>query len=485
MQKAILINSSRLGRVAPNQAMGTQTGWQPDWGWGALNLEGASAERTNGANASVPGDSAKFFTASGVAATDRATLVWHRRGTSGCFTGSCIPDAMTLTNLDLQQLDPATGAVQAQSSSAIDNVEQVRSPGSAPTAIYKVKATSTVDGLPAEPFAITARRPLTPLVTPAPVVTVDVADASQRARQTTTVTATVRNPSPDLTAENASVALQLPEGVELIDGAQTRTLGTLATDSAIQTFTWTVRGTTDGATKISAHAQASRYGETFSATTTDDYVVDGSAPAPTIASPQGTTAQRKLAVAWGATDAHSTIAHYDVEASIDGGPWSAWLDNTAQTEATYAGSADHRYRFRVRATDSLGNESGWVESSEVRIADPPSSNPTPPVQPPPTPTLRTTSLTLATVKRTRSGISIAGKIDPAATGRVALVYSTKIGRKTYKSRTTTARVKRGRFIGTLRLPAKARKPRRGTLAMSYSGDARFAARALKRTVVAR
>ena len=36
---------------------------------------------------------------------------------------------MTLTNLDLQQLDPATGAVQAQSNSTIDNVEQVRSPG--------------------------------------------------------------------------------------------------------------------------------------------------------------------------------------------------------------------------------------------------------------------------------------------------------------------------------------------------------------------
>ena len=136
---------------------------------------------------------------------------------------------MTLTNLDLQQLDPATGAVQAQSNSAIDNVEQVRSPGAAADAIYKVKATSTVDGLAGR--AVRARRPLgrsrrSPLRSPA--VTVDVDAATQRASDTATVTATVRNPSADLTAENASVTLQLPAGVELLSGAQTRNLGTLA-----------------------------------------------------------------------------------------------------------------------------------------------------------------------------------------------------------------------------------------------------------------
>ncbi|MDX6258344.1 MAG: serine protease AprX, partial [Kribbellaceae bacterium] len=32
--KAILINSARQGRATPASTMGTQTGWQPDWGWG-------------------------------------------------------------------------------------------------------------------------------------------------------------------------------------------------------------------------------------------------------------------------------------------------------------------------------------------------------------------------------------------------------------------------------------------------------------------
>src|SRR5215208_8308455 len=61
MQKAVLINSARQGRATAGDAMGTQSGWQPDWGWGALNLNAALQERTNGVGSSVPGGSARFF----------------------------------------------------------------------------------------------------------------------------------------------------------------------------------------------------------------------------------------------------------------------------------------------------------------------------------------------------------------------------------------------------------------------------------------
>ena len=175
--------------------MGTQTGWQPDWGWGAIDLAAALDQRTNFGTGDVPGGSARFYRASGVAAADRATLVWYRRASSACFTGRCEPHAMTLTNLDLQQLDPATGAVQSESASSIDNVEQVRSPGAAGDVVYKVRATSAVDGLGAEPYALAARRPLTPLATPRPQVSLDVEDGVRRPGDTATVTATVRNPS--------------------------------------------------------------------------------------------------------------------------------------------------------------------------------------------------------------------------------------------------------------------------------------------------
>jgi hypothetical protein len=488
MQKAVLINSSRLGRSDPAQPMGTQITWQPDWGWGALDLGQALIERTNGVGSSVPGGSARFFRASGVSAADRATLVWQRRAT-GCYAPGCYPSAMTLTDLDLQQLDPTTGAVQAQSNSAIDNVEQVRSPGAAATAIYKVKASSTVDGLNAEPFAVTARRPLTPLAAPQPTVTIDVDAGTERINEPKTVTATVRNPSPDLTAENVTVTLELPATVELVSGAQVRSLGTLPTNSAPQTFTWTVKGTTDGLKNLIARAEASRYGESFTAAAADSYTVDATPPAPSIATPPGSTSNALLGITWGATDAHSTIAAYDVEVAIDGGAWTPWLTSGSQTQATYAGAANHRYRFRVRAIDALGNVSAWLESGETTVTDPPSATPVRPdnpiVIPPPTLARKTPTLRLARISRTKTRITITGRVDRTATGRVTLGYSAKVKRKTHKARTVTARVGRGRFSATIKLPAKLRSPRRGTLAIRYGGDAHFAPRALKRTLTAR
>src|SRR5262249_3297337 len=152
-------------------------------------------ERTNFVSSEVAGNSARFFTASGVQPTDRATLVWYRRAWTACHTGNCEPQPMTLTDLDLEQLDPTTGAGLASSASSIDNVEQVRSPGSSATAIYKVKANTSVQGLDAEPFALAARRMLTPLQTPQPRVTLDVDATKQLPGQLATVTATVRNPS--------------------------------------------------------------------------------------------------------------------------------------------------------------------------------------------------------------------------------------------------------------------------------------------------
>ena len=492
LQKAILINSSRLGRATPSDPMGTQSGWQPDWAWGALDLDRALTERTHGVASSVPGGSARFYRATGVSAADRATVVWHRRANLTCEPLTCPPIPMTLTNLDLQQLDPATGAVQAQSNSAIDNVEQIRSPGAAATAIYKVKATSSVDGLAAEPFAVTAARPLTPLATPQPAVTLDIAAGTQRTGETATVTATVRNPSADLTAEEASVTLQLPAGVEIVSGAQTRSLGTLATSSPTQTFTWAVKGTSDGIKALTAQAQASRYGETFTSSATDSFTVDATPPAPTIAAPQGTTASRSLAVTWGASDSFSSIASYDVEVAVDGGAWSPWITGTTLTRATYTGAVGHRYRFRVRATDSLGNGSEWLESSEATVADPPTTgNPetdlgggNPGGADPGGGTIATKAklkVTLRSVKRTRAGVLVQGKVDAKATGGVTVTYTTKVGRKIYRAR-RYVRVAKGRFKVSLRLPAKARRAKRGTVQIKYRGDSSFAPLTITRGV---
>ncbi|MEA2480630.1 MAG: serine protease AprX, partial [Thermoleophilaceae bacterium] len=486
-QKAVLINSARQGRATPAQAMGTQTGWQPDWGWGAIDLQAALAERTSFVDSEVPGGGARFFRASGVGAADRATLVWYRRAWSACHTGRCAPQPMTLTNLDLEQLDPATGAVQAQSTSTIDNVEQVRAPAGTPSAIYKVRAASSVDGLPAEPFAITARRPLTPLATPQPAVTLDVDADRQRPGQTATVTATVRNPSPDLTAENAQLALALPAGVELVAGAPTRTLGTLPTASPASTFTWTVRGTADGLKQISAEASASRYGETFTGSADDEYLVDGSGPAPTIAVPGGETTTTRLDVSWGADDA-SPVTGYDIDVSIDGAPWTPWLAGTQDTRAGFDGAAGHRYRFRVRATDSLGNTGAYVESGETSIAEPASTTTepgqTPPPPPPGKPKRRDARIAVASTRRGRTTLTIGGRSDRDASGRVSAVYAVKSGRKTIRAKATD-RIRNGVFKLTIKLPSGARRVRRGTLTLTYSGDVFYAPATLRRTITTR
>ena len=474
-QKAILIDSARQGRATPSDAMGTQTGWQPDWGWGALNLDAAFQERNNFVDAEVPGNSARFFKASGVQPTDRATLVWYRRAWTACHTGRCEPQPMTLTDLDLQQLDPNTGVVQAQSASDIDNVEQVRSPSSNATTIYKVKANTNVQGLPAEPFALAARRMLTPLQTPQPTVTLDVDATTQTPGQQAKVTATVRNPSNDLTAEDATLTLDVPPGVELTSGATTRSLGTLATNSPTQTFTWTLRGTADGVKHVTAHASATRYGETFTGSASDDYTVDGSGPEPTIVAPGGRTTSPSLNISWWANDL-SDIAHYDVDLAIDGGGYAPWLTRTTYTGMAYTGSAGHTYRFRVRATDSLGNVGGYIESAptEVYMEQPPPATTTT-TPPPPKPAKKNARLTLKKAKRGRSTLSIKATVETLATGLAGAKYTYKVGHKTYTARTST-RPRHGTITLTVPLKKHARK---GTLTLTYAGDSHYAPQTLR------
>lgn len=63
------------------------------------------------------------------------------------------------------------------------------------------------------------------------------------------------------------------------------------------------------------------------------------------------------------------IRHYDVQVSVDRGPWRAWRNRTRATAATMVGRIGHAYAFRVRATDSKGNRGTW------RIANRPTSRP--------------------------------------------------------------------------------------------------------------
>ena len=70
----------------------------------------------------------------------------------------------------------------------------------------------------------------------------------------------------------------------------------------------------------------------------------------------------KVRVLWpAATDPSSAIAGYEVQSSLNGGPWTATVGRTAaQREAAYVLKFATSYRFQVRAVDAAGNWSPWV-----------------------------------------------------------------------------------------------------------------------------
>ena len=73
----------------------------------------------------------------------------------------------------------------------------------------------------------------------------------------------------------------------------------------------------------------------------------------------------------------------------------------------------------------------------------------------------------------------------AATGRVTLVFSARVGGRTRKSRRVAARVAHGRFRASVKLDARLRGARRGTLQIAYAGDSAHRAGTLRRAVAAR
>ena len=99
-------------------------------------------------------------------------------------------------------------------------------------------------------------------------------------------------------------------------------------------------------------------------------------------------------VGWSALDMNP-IRDYDVQVSIDGGPWRAWLTRTKATQAVWLGRSAHAYAFRARATDAKGNRGTWD------IASLPSPRPT--LHKGGFATVRTGSLTVRSRPDTSSG----------------------------------------------------------------------------------
>ncbi len=109
-------------------------------------------------------------------------------------------------------------------------------------------------------------------------------------------------------------------------------------------------------------------------TATTTIVVEGDAP--TAYAPAAAPAYKlalsgdthaPVRISWpAATDPTSAIGTYQLEQSIDGGPWAA-AGSTTASSVTRMVELGHSYRFRIRAADIVGNWSPWVAGAPLKL----------------------------------------------------------------------------------------------------------------------
>ena len=144
----------------------------------------------------------------------------------------------------------------------------------------------------------------------------------------------------------------------------------------------------------------------------------------------------------------------------------------------------HSYVFRVRATDRMQNVSSYVVSSPLEAVSRSGGTPPPGTAPPPPAagtSLPSPGLHVKSTKRTASRLIVSGTLARAATAQLTVLFTTKVGRKTYRLR-AHATPKRGRFTATVRLLAAARRARHGTLRITYPGGNGFRSQAVRTSV---
>lgn len=89
------------------------------------------------------------------------------------------------------------------------------------------------------------------------------------------------------------------------------------------------------------------------------FITDTTAPVVGLVALPATTGDLGFTVTWRGADDRSGLAWFDVQVSVDGGAWKAWLTHVKVTSVMYPGVQGHGYAFRVRAADGRGNVSAF------------------------------------------------------------------------------------------------------------------------------
>jgi hypothetical protein len=163
----------------------------------------------------------------------------------------------------------------------------------------------------------------------------------------------------------------------------------------------------------------------------------------------------------------SGVAWYDVDVSLNSAPWAPWYSGTRERTATYVGNPGNRYRFRIRAADTLGNMSAYLVSDEVAIAAQEQPTPVTPTPEPPRPADPQPKLTSSRLRGTT--LTLRGTVGTSAgSGQVKLTWQATVRRKRFTIR-RKATVRNGSFAAKLRIPAKAHAARKAILTLAYAG----------------
>jgi RHS repeat-associated protein len=83
--------------------------------------------------------------------------------------------------------------------------------------------------------------------------------------------------------------------------------------------------------------------------------IDLGIPSSNVNALPATVSNPNFTVSWAGTDDGSGIADYDIYVSVDGTPFTLWLNNTTATEATYIGENSRSYAFYSIARDRVGH----------------------------------------------------------------------------------------------------------------------------------
>ncbi len=95
----------------------------------------------------------------------------------------------------------------------------------------------------------------------------------------------------------------------------------------------------------------------------DKFLNDTTPPVSGISVLAATTRDEGFVVHWNGKDDWNGVASYDVQVSVDGGPWTTWLAATTAQSDVWMGDDTHGYAFRVRARDGKGNLGAYTITS--------------------------------------------------------------------------------------------------------------------------